>query len=144
MRSLPSLQTLTPLLHVAGIAFISLQKGQGENEAEEARSDHPILPLGNAINDFADTAAVINQLDLIISVDTAVVHLAGALGKRCWVLLPKMHTDWRWLTDRSDSPWYPGVMRLFRQGVVNDWSGVINEVTTALLAWRDAQPTPSR
>lgn len=138
MRSLPSLQTLLPLLKITGTHFISLQKGPGEGEIQNMQSPYPILPLGNMINDFSDTAAIVNQLDLIISVDTAIAHLAGALGKPCWVLLPKMHTDWRWLAERTDSPWYPGVMRLFRQREIKDWTSVIEEVTSALLAWRDA------
>jgi len=140
MRSLPSLHTLVPLLEIAGINFISLQKGQGESEVENIQSAYPILPLGSLIGNFADTAAIINQLDLVICVDTAVAHLAGALGKPCWVLLPKMHTDWRWLTGRSDSPWYPGIMQLFRQRKVNDWSDVVSEVTAAFVQWRDTLP----
>jgi Flp pilus assembly protein TadD len=131
-RSLPSLQLLKPLWSIPGISFISLQKGNGEDEAAHPPPDQPLLHLGSEIENFADTAALITQLDLVISVDTAVVHLAGALGKPCWVLLPCVGTDWRWMADRSDSPWYPGVMRLFRQQRVGDWESVISEVTTAL------------
>jgi ADP-heptose:LPS heptosyltransferase len=81
--------------------------------------------------DFADAAAIVAQLDLIICVDTAVAHLAGALGRPCWVLLPDYKTDWRWLTGRADSPWYPG-MRLFRQLRAGDWVPVIEEIRAAL------------
>ena len=69
---------------------------------------------------------------MLVSVDTAVAHLAGALGKRCWVLLPDYKTDWRWLTERCDSPWYPEVMRLFHQRTMGDWTSVVDELVTAL------------
>jgi ADP-heptose:LPS heptosyltransferase len=82
--------------------------------------------------DFADTAALVSNLDLVISVDTAVAHLAGALGIPCWVLLPEYKTDWRWLVERTDTPWYPGVMQLFRQSRAGDWSDVIADVVIAL------------
>jgi len=88
--------------------------------------------LGPQIADFADTAAIVENLDLVICVDTAVAHIAGAIGKACWVLLPDYKTDWRWLTGRSDSPWYPGVLRLFRQPRMGDWATVVAEVRTAL------------
>jgi len=124
-RSLPSLQTYAPLWSVPGVVFISLQKGRAEVEATQPPSGQPIVPMGQSIRDFADTAAIISHLDLVISIDSAVAHLAGALGKPCWVLLPAWNTDWRWLHDRCDSPWYPGVMRLFRQTKPDDWSGVM-------------------
>ncbi|MFI4964095.1 MAG: tetratricopeptide repeat protein [Caulobacterales bacterium] len=88
-------------------------------------------PADTGAQDFADTAAIVQSLDLVISVDTAVAHLAGALGKPCWTLLPQANTDWRWLRDRRDSPWYPS-MRLFRQSSSGDWAGVIDEVMRAL------------
>jgi len=78
------------------------------------------------LRDFADTAALIMQLDLVITVDTSVAHLAGALGKEAWILLPFM-PDWRWLLDRADSPWYDSV-RLFRQPGAGDWGSVLQEV----------------
>jgi len=84
--------------------------------------------------DLADVAAVIDRLDLVISVDTAIAHLAGALGKPVWVLLPDFKPDWRWLADRSDSPWYPGVMRLFRQSPGGGWGSVVEAVRDALTA----------
>ena len=129
-RSLPALQTLAPVLMVPGLNFISLQKGAGENEAIP-----PMLNLGPQLADFADTAALIMNLDLVISVDTAVAHLAGALGKPCWLLLPDYKTDWRWLTGRGDSPWYPGVMRLFRQPRGGGWAAVIDDVAAVLARW---------
>ena len=86
--------------------------------------------LGPELEDFADTAAVISQLDLVICVDTAVAHLAGALGKPVWLMLQK-DPDWRWMLEREDSPWYP-TMRLFRQRGYGDWSEVIERVKVAL------------
>lgn len=72
------------------------------------------------------------KLDLVITVDTAVAHVAGAIGTPCWVLLPAFDTDWRWLLDRSDPPWNPGTMRLFRQSKLDDWSETLEEMTAAL------------
>lgn len=134
-RSLPSLSTLSPLWSVPGITFVSLQKGPGEEEAATPPAGHPIAHLGSDIHDFADTAAIVTHLDLVICIDTAIAHLAGALNKPCWVLLPASGTDWRWLQERTDSPWYPGVMRLFRQTNKGDWAAPIGEVTQALETW---------
>ncbi|MBV5277424.1 tetratricopeptide repeat protein, partial [bacterium] len=131
-RSLPGLATLAPLWSVPGVRFISLQKGAGEEEANTPPAGQPILPLGPEIHDFADTAAIVAQLDLVICVDTSITHLAGALGQSCWVMLPAVGTDWRWLHERSDSPWYPGTMRLFRQTSAGDWGAPVAEVAKAL------------
>ncbi len=131
-RSLPSLAVLTPLGAIAGVHFISLQKGAGEDEAAHPPHELPLRHLGSQLQDFADTAALVMHLDLVICVDTAVAHLAGALGQPCWVLLPDYKTDWRWLTNRSDSPWYPGVMRLFRQSRMGEWADVVADVAAAL------------
>ncbi|WP_411286621.1 tetratricopeptide repeat protein [Phenylobacterium sp.] len=92
-----------------------------------------LRPEDTSAQDLADTAAVIDQLDLVISVDTAAAHLAGAMGKPCWTLLPALRTDWRWMRDRSDSPWYP-TMRLFRQRTPGDWRPIVEEVKAALAA----------
>jgi tetratricopeptide (TPR) repeat protein len=125
-----------PLAHfikLAGflrVAFYSLQKGPRAADLADAGADGLIVTLDDRLNDFADTAAVMAQLDLIISVDTAVVHLAGALGREVWTLLP-FTSDWRWLADRDDSPWYPS-MRLFRQDKPDDWDGIFRKVTAAL------------
>jgi hypothetical protein len=135
-RSLPSLAALAPLGRVAGVRFVSLQKGPGEDEARCPPPGLSVLALGDALADFADTAALVTNLDLVISVDTAVAHLAGALGKPCWVLLPDYRTDWRWLSERSDTPWYPERMRLFRQpSGSDDWSSVVVAVGEALARW---------
>ena len=90
-----------------------------------------LVDYTNDLNDFTDTEALIENLDLIITVDTSVAHLAGALGKKVWTLLPFV-PDWRWLLDRSDSPWYP-TMRLFRQSSIGDWSEVISSLKDALV-----------
>lgn len=131
-RSLPGLSTLHSLWSVPGITFISLQKGQGEDEALHPPADQPLLNLGAEIADFADTAAIVEQLDLVVCVDTSVAHLAGALGKPCWVMLPDHKTDWRWLRERNDTPWYPQTMRLFRQTTRDDWTSVIADIGQAL------------
>lgn len=135
-RSLPSLDVLAPLGAVDGIRLVSLQKGPGEEDALHPPPGLRLLALGGALRDFADTAAIVANLDLIISVDTAVAHLAGALGKPCWVMLPDYRTDWRWLTERTDSPWYPERMRLFRQPRGGGWSPVVAAVVEALESWK--------
>lgn len=131
-RSLPELAMLAPLWSVPGVRFISLQKNARGDALQLAAAGQPLLHLGDELADFADTAAVVRQLDLLISVDSAVAHLAGALGKPCWVLLPAHKTDWRWLNSRRDSPWYPGAMRLFRQPRRGDWTTCIEELRRAL------------
>jgi hypothetical protein len=131
-RSLPALDTLAPLGSIAGLRFFSLQKGAGEEDAAHPPTALPLVDLGPQISGFDDTAAIVANLDLVISVDTAVAHLAGAMGKPCWVLLPEYKTDWRWLSGRDDSPWYPGVMRLFRQPRMGDWTTVVAELRLAL------------
>jgi tetratricopeptide (TPR) repeat protein len=97
-----------------------------------------LQPEDTGAQDFADTAALIEQLDLVISIDTAAAHLAGAMGKPCWTLLPALHTDWRWLRDRADCPWYP-TMRLYRQTTPGDWSQIVARLTADLTGWRSAQ-----
>ncbi|MEY2632508.1 MAG: hypothetical protein RIR00_1162 [Pseudomonadota bacterium] len=142
-RSLPALASLRPLWSVPGLSFISLQKGEGENEARAAIASQPLLHLGSELVDFADTAAILEQLDLLISVDTAVTHLAGALQRPAWLLLSRQHTDWRWLQERDDSPWYPQSHRLFRQQVgENGWKGAVERLTVALRNWAEAHSRP--
>jgi len=126
-----TLVDFSPLLNIQGTAFFSLQKGPASVEADNIPGEMKIINLNNQLRDFADTAAVIANLDLIISVDTAVVHLAGALGKPVWTLL-HFAPDWRWMLNRNDSPWYPS-MRLFRQTQVNDWDGVFKQVKETLI-----------
>lgn len=131
-RSLASLDALAPLGTVEGVQFVSLQKGAGEDEISDAIT---LAAGGAALIDMADTAALIANLDLVISVDTAVAHLAGALGKPCWLLLPDYLPDWRWLAGRLDSPWYPA-MRLFRQPAIGGWEPLIGHVAEELAHWR--------
>lgn len=127
-RSLAHLSQLAPLFDVPDINWISLQKGAGEEDI----IDFPhVQPLGAQFSSYQDTAAVIAQLDLVIGVDSSVIHLAGAMGKPCWVLLPAWARDWRWLENREDSPWYPQ-MRLFARGQDEEWSAVIKRVKQAL------------
>jgi hypothetical protein len=139
-RSMP-LRLLLPLLDLPGVRFFSLQKELRAGDDEILRSSAPLVPLGERLVDFADTAAVIAGLDLVIAVDTAVAHLAGALGKPVWVLLP-FAPEWRWLLKRDDSPWYPSA-RLFRQREVGNWPDVVARARKALerlLAARGAGP----
>jgi Flp pilus assembly protein TadD len=143
-RSLPSLDVLSPLGEVSGVCFVSLQKGPGEAEARCPPAGLPLLAIGETLEDFADTAAIISCLDLVISVDTAVAHLAGALGKPCWLLLPDYRTDWRWLTGRTDSPWYPERLRLFRQPTGGNWPPVISAVVEALEEWKEKSVSPAK
>ena len=143
-RSLPGLQVLEPLAAIPGVRFFSLVKGAGEEEAADPLAALPVVNLGHRITDFTDSAAIVANLDLIVSVDTAIVHLAGALGKSCWVLLPDYMTDWRWMTGRSDSPWYPGVLRLFRQREMGEWGPVIEEVVSELRSFQTKPYTTLR
>lgn len=131
-RSLPGLDVLAPLGAVAGASFVSLQKGAGEEEAAHPPAGLPLLDLGREIADFGDSAAIVAGLDLVISVDTAMAHLTGALGKPCWVLLADDLPDWRWLAGRDDCPWYPGTTRLFRQNGRGQWGPVIERVAAEL------------
>jgi FkbM family methyltransferase len=127
-RSIP-LVLLAPLLAIEGVQFHGLQKGPALAELNTLKQPN-IVNLGPELADLADTAAVVGELDLVIAVDTAVAHLAGALAKPVWMMLPSPN-DWRWLDARSDSPWYP-TMRLFRQSRRNEWDDVIENVVAAL------------
>ncbi|GHU08237.1 hypothetical protein FACS1894158_17370 [Betaproteobacteria bacterium] len=127
------LKQLEPLFGVGGISWVSLQKGDGARQIAEEALSGSILNLMDEVEDFADTAAIIANLDLVISVDTSVPHLAGAMGKPVW-LLDRFDTDWRWLLDREDSPWYP-TMRIFRQNAFGDWDSVLPRVAEALAGW---------
>jgi tetratricopeptide (TPR) repeat protein len=135
-RSL-NLELFAPLAGVPGVRFFSLQVGEGADQAATPPAGMELTDLGAGIRDFADTAAIMAHLDLVISADTAVAHLAGALGKRVWVLLP-MACDWRWLLEREDSPWYPGAC-LFRQRRRGDWGEVLERVARRLAELQDGQ-----
>ena len=100
------LRLFAPLAQIPGVRWISLQKGVGSEQLAEVRDLFPVTDLADELDQFMDTAAVMKNLDLVITADTAVAHLAGALGVPVWVALP-FAPDWRWLLDRTDSPWYP-------------------------------------
>lgn len=119
------------MLDIPDIDFFSLQKGPATAEISEMTLDPPVHDLGTHFRDFADTAATVAKLDLVITVDTSVAHLAGAMARPVWVLLP-YSPDWRWLLHRDDSPWYPS-MTLFRQTSPGDWSEVLTRVRAALI-----------
>jgi hypothetical protein len=123
-----ALSRLAPLASVPGIQWFSLQKGPASQMT--ASFPAPLIDWTNELNDYDDTAALAANLDLIISVDSSVAHLAGALGRPVWTLIPFV-PDWRWLLERNDSPWYP-TMRLFRQGRIGDWETVILQVAEQL------------
>ncbi|HWR39344.1 MAG TPA: tetratricopeptide repeat protein [Patescibacteria group bacterium] len=122
---------ITALAELPNTLFFSLQLGPAAQEAQNRPSQMQLVDLTADIHDFADTAAIIANLDLVISIDTGVAHLAAALGKPVWLSLP-LAQEWRWLLHRSDSPWYPTV-RLFRQTDRGDWSGVFQSMYSALL-----------
>ena len=124
-RSIP-LATLAPLAEIAGVTFVSLQKGA-------APAGMALIDWTGELADFADTAALATALDLVITVDTAVAHLAAALGRPVW-LLNRFDADWRWLRGRDDSPWYP-TLRQFRQTMPGDWADVVQRVAIALAEW---------
>ena len=128
-RSLP-LARLAPLMRRAGGRFVSLQRDLRDGDDAILRQTPNVLDLGGVPEDFADTAALIARLDAVVSVDTAVAHLAGALGKRLFLLLP-FAADFRWLRRREDSPWYP-TAQLMRQSAFGDWDGVIARLCAQL------------
>ncbi len=115
-----------------GVQLYSLQKGPLEKDLKTLSSNAPIIDLAPLLNDFADTAAAVSQLDLVIMTDTAVAHLCGAIGKPVWVLL-SYEAFWLWLNGRDDSPWYPS-MRFFRQQAWGDWGGVFDAASSELLS----------
>jgi tetratricopeptide (TPR) repeat protein len=135
LRSI-ALADLVPLLDDR-VEWISLQKEVRPADAATLAARQDIHPLGSDLGDFADTAAVVALVDLVVSVDTGVAHLAGAMGKPVWILLP-FSPDWRWLLGRDDSPWYPSV-HLFRQPAFGDWAGAIAELRQRIVAWIGAQ-----
>jgi len=127
-----SLETMLPLLELSNMRFVGLQKGDGADQPKTLGADALVINIGERMRDFADTASILKQLDLLISVDTSVVHLAGALGVPAWALIP-YSPDWRWLYGRDDTPWYESV-RLFRQKAPRDWPEVIERIVAALKA----------
>ncbi len=132
-RSIP-LPRFATVLSVSGMDFVSLQKEVSGEQAIILR-EHGVAQLGQEFQDFAAAAAVVAMLDLVISVDTSIAHLAGAMGKAVRLLVP-FSPDWRWQLDRTDSPWYP-TMQLFRQPAIGDWDGPIERLHRELTdVWR--------
>jgi hypothetical protein len=127
-----SLETLTPMLTDA-VEWFSLQPNVRDHDRETLAATSALRDLTDRLTDFSDTAALISHMDVVISVDTSVAHLSGALGKPLWLLLP-FHPDFRWLRERSDSPWYP-TATLFRQTRDGDWSDVLARMAQRLLNW---------
>ena len=134
-----SLDTFAPLAVFKDVTFYSLQKGEAATQIKNPPEGMEVIDYTEDIHDFLDTAGLIENLDLVISVDTSVAHLAGALGKPIWTLIP-FSPDWRWMLNREDSPWYP-TMRLFRQPSPGDWESVIHQIAGEL---KDLAGLPKR
>jgi hypothetical protein len=131
-RSLP-VEILLPLLSHPGIEWHTLQKEIPPAQRDWLSAHGLTIDHSAELNDYADTAALISLLDLVVTIDTSVAHLTGALGKPAWIML-RHSADWRWLLDRDDSPWYP-TARLFRQTRAGHWQAVVSDVAQALTAW---------
>ncbi|MEC9005015.1 MAG: hypothetical protein VX644_16700, partial [Planctomycetota bacterium] len=142
-RSIP-VEYFFRLAGIPGVRLFSLQKGYGAEQLESRPDNIHVVDFGEdldgAAGPFMDTAAILRNLDLLISSDTSVPHLAGALGVRSWVAL-SLCPDWRWFLDREDSPWYP-TMRLFRQERLGEWDNVFDRIATDLAAEVGADPPP--
>jgi hypothetical protein len=128
-RSWP-LKSLAPLLNDPRVAFVSLQTGPHARELAHSGLNFVVHDMGSKLQDFADTAAAMEQMHLIVTIDTASAHLAGALGRPTWVLL-RYVSDWRWLEERADSPWYP-TLRLYRQSQPDDFDGPVEAMRAEL------------
>jgi hypothetical protein len=128
------LATFAPLAAVPGVQLVSLQKGRGTEQIQALQGRFPLLDLGGRLDEangaFVDTAAVMKSLDLVISSDTSVPHLAGAMGIPVWIAIAKA-PDWRWMLEREDTPWYP-TMRLFRRGTGENWDQLFARIAGAL------------
>jgi glycosyltransferase involved in cell wall biosynthesis/Flp pilus assembly protein TadD len=136
-----SLAEFAPLAQIPGVTFYSLQVGVPEEQAANPPAGMTLINLAGALQDFTDTAAILMHLDLVISVDTSTAHLAGALGRPVWLLLPFI-PEWRWLEEREDSPWYPS-MRLFRQAQRQAWAPVFAKIAEALAERTGAEALPA-
>ncbi|MCC6197775.1 MAG: tetratricopeptide repeat protein [Burkholderiales bacterium] len=129
IRSIP-LDRFRGLWRIPGVRYVSLQKVPRPGDAANMPEPSVMLDIGPELEDFADAAAIIDGLDLVVCVDTAIAHLAGAMGKPVWLLVPTV-VDFRWMEDREDSPWYP-TMRIFRQATAGDWDDVLRRVGESL------------
>jgi hypothetical protein len=126
------LADFAPLADVAGIALLALQKGPKTGRAGGYYGRAPLINIGAVIEDYDDTMAILDNLDLLVTVDISVAHLAGAMGRPVWIMLPRA-PDWRWPLERTDTPWYPSV-RLFRQPTVRRWDDVAQTIAAELAA----------
>jgi tetratricopeptide (TPR) repeat protein len=124
------LELFSSLTEIPGLRIFSLQKGPAEKELQDSQLKNRIVHVGADLANFVDTAAVVSHLDLLVSVDTSVAHLAGAMARPVWVLIPAI-PDWRWMLERHDSPWYP-TMRLFRQAREGEWRPVVERIAAEL------------
>jgi ADP-heptose:LPS heptosyltransferase len=124
---------LLPLLSIPDLEVHALQKEIPADQRDWLAKHGLLIDHSAELQDYADTAALISLLDLVVTIDTSVAHLAGALAAPVWIML-QHNADWRWLVDRSDSPWYP-TARLFRQRQAGNWAHVVAEVTSALRCW---------
>ena len=124
-----------PICQLPGVSLYSLQKTTGTDQLKELPNGMHIITFDGDFDQsngrFMDTAAVIKNLDLVITVDTSISHLSSGLGTPTWIMLPNP-SDWRWMMDRNDSPWYPNVTRLFKQPTPGDWQSMIKEVAVEL------------
>jgi ADP-heptose:LPS heptosyltransferase len=137
-----ALARLAPLFANSDLQFLSLQRELRADDTSVLRAHPRVIHLGDNLDDFVETAAVISLLDTIISVDTSVAHLAGTLGKPVWILIPSS-PDFRWLLEREDSPWYPSA-RLFRQPQPGDWNSVIQRLRVETCALAQRKPVYPR
>jgi len=124
------LSDLAPIGAVPGIALLALQKGPKTGQAGGWFGRAPLINVGAEIGDYDDTMAILANIECLVTVDTSVAHLAGAMGRPVWVMLP-FAPDWRWLMGRSDTPWYP-TMRFFRQSAAKKWGDVLQNLAAAL------------
>jgi hypothetical protein len=144
-RRSAGLAAFSPVAHVQGVRFVSLQAGTAAAQGQDPPDGMELTDPMESVSDFADTAAVIANLDVVISVDTSVAHLAGAMGKPV-LLLDRYDNCWRWLHGRTDSPWYPS-MTIFRQPKPGDWASAMHRAASALnsmATYRSSQPEAPR
>ncbi|MGO9939945.1 MAG: glycosyltransferase family 9 protein [Terracidiphilus sp.] len=132
------LATLRPLLRMEGVFWVSLQKGEAAAQLRELLMDVAILDGSSGYRNLAETAALLAMLDLVITTDTCIAHLAGAMGKPVWILLPHL-ADWRWMEKVETTPWYP-TARLFRQQSSGDWAGMLERVSAEICLFRSQWP----
>jgi len=128
-RALP-LECCREIFNISDIQFYSFQKGYGIEQLQDIQNDYNIVDLGSTFNDFSDTVAALENLDLLITIDSSVAHIAGAMKKKTWVLLPFV-PEWRWGLDGNTTPWYES-LKLYRQKTLNDWHGVVQDVVKDL------------